>query len=55
MQNTECYDEITKRIVDKIIEVPEGLDARGLMQWLKGYAQAQNDVIEIIMDLKKGK
>lgn len=48
------YNEIIQRIVDHIIEIPEGMTAAELMNWLKGYGQAQNDIIRIIMDLKKG-
>lgn len=55
MAKAEDYDEITKRIMEKLVDIPEDLDARQLMQWLKGYAKAQNDVIEIIMDIKKSK
>lgn len=49
----EEYDRITKLIVDHIIEIPEGLNAVQLIQWLNGYAKAQDDIIELIMTLKK--
>ena len=49
------YNEITERIVSRMIEVPEGLTAQELIHWLKGYSQCQNDIIEIIMELKKRK
>jgi hypothetical protein len=50
----EDYNELTQLIVNHIIDIPEGLSAKELMSWLKGYAQCQNDVIELIMKLKKG-
>lgn len=46
------YNAIIKDITEHVISVPE-LPAKDMIHWLRGYQQAQNEVIEIISRYKK--
>lgn len=49
---TQGYDMIIERIRDMHIETPTILTAVGLQIWIQAYVQCQNEVIELIEDLK---
>ena len=46
------YDAIISRIVNRVVEPPNGKTTYELTAWLAGYAKCQNDVLEIIGKLK---
>lgn len=46
------YDNITDRIINRIVQPPFDMNCSELNAWLNGYATCQNDILEIIGQLK---
>ena len=46
------YDDIITRIQNMVIRPPQDMNVETLYAWLKGYADAQNAVVEMIDGLK---
>lgn len=46
------YDDILLRIANRLIQPPNDMTAAELSAWLNGYLKCQNDVTEIIGNLK---
>jgi hypothetical protein len=47
------YETIISRIVNRRVTPPTDKDCYQLNNWLQGYAQCQNDIIDIITLLKE--
>ena len=46
------YDQIIDKIVNREIEPPKGMNCVALNEWLQGYADCQNAIIDIVEKLR---
>lgn len=48
------YTQIIDKIKNRNVDVPTDKNVTELMGWMTGYATCQNDIIDILMELRKG-
>ena len=46
------YDDIVNRIINRTVQPPTDKTCFELNAWLQGYAECQNNILEIIGQLK---
>ena len=49
---TDILNLVISKVVNRTVEVPNDMTVTELNSWLNGYAMCQNDILELVDDLK---